>query len=118
MSNGRKFDEDKADFTLLPFDALEGIVRVMMYGAEKYDRDNWQELDDAEFRYIAAAFRHLGKQNCGVELDDESALPHIDHAITSLLMARWHMFNKELSPQPQDHSGHPSFPPIVTQRRP
>lgn len=94
MSEGRKFDSDKPDFTLLPFDALEGIVDVMMYGAEKYDRDNWRDVPDAARRYTAAALRHIGKHNNGVELDDESALPHIDHAITSLLMARWHIFDK------------------------
>lgn len=99
MSNGRKFDDGKPDFTLLPFDAIEGVAQVMMYGAEKYDRDNWRELDAPERRYLAAAFRHLAEHNNGVELDDESSLPHLDHAITSLLMARWHVFNKNATPQ-------------------
>ena len=94
MSSGLKYDEDKPDFTLVPFDALEGAVRAFMYGMEKYSRDNWKNVPDGERRYMSAALRHLGKAVDGEELDSESALPHLDHAICSLLIARWHAFNR------------------------
>ncbi len=52
---GRKHDAGKADYSLLPFEALEQVVRVLDFGANKYGRDNWKRVENAEHRYSAAA---------------------------------------------------------------
>lgn len=77
---GRKFDGDKPDYTLVPWDALEEIVKVLDFGAKKYERDNWQHVDSASNRYLAAAFRHLAAVNQGEQMDPESGLSHLAHA--------------------------------------
>lgn len=76
---GRKFDGGKLDYTLVPFEALDEVVKVLMFGAQKYDRDNWRHVDNAMQRYAAAAFRHLTAYNKGEALDAESGLSHLSH---------------------------------------
>jgi len=74
---GVKFDGDKRDFTLLPWDAVEEIVKVLEFGAAKYARDNWKHV--AADRYVKAAFRHLVAYSQGEANDQESGLPHLAH---------------------------------------
>ena len=89
-TKGVKYDAGKLDWTLVPFDALEGVVRVLQFGERKYARDNWKIIEDAEARYHKATLRHLFAMLSGEERDAESGELHIDHAITCLLFARWH----------------------------
>lgn len=76
---GRKFDAGKLDYTLVPFEGLDEIVKVLMFGAQKYARDNWRHVDNAKQRYIAAAFRHLTEYNKGNTIDNETGLSHMAH---------------------------------------
>jgi hypothetical protein len=84
---GQKHDEGKLDWTLLPPEALEEVVKVLQHGAVKYGRDNWQRVPDGRRRYIAAAHRHLHAVSLGELTDPESGLPHLAHAVCSLLFA-------------------------------
>jgi hypothetical protein len=80
-------DDGKKPMLALVFDtgkALDEVARVMEYGTQKYDRLNWSKVDDTE-RYISASLRHLSAYQRGEFYDDESGLPHLAHAITSLL---------------------------------
>ena len=84
--NFLKFDSAKPNLAIL-FDtrkALDEVANVMSYGAEKYDRKNWDKCDDKE-RYISASLRHLSAYSSGEKVDSESKLDHLAHAITSLL---------------------------------
>ena len=76
---GMKFDGGKRDFTLLPWAGVEEIVKVLEFGAQKYDRDNWKHVEDAQHRYTKAAFRHLVAYNNREINDPESGLPHLAH---------------------------------------
>jgi hypothetical protein len=82
---GVKFDDGKPDWSLLPLDAIEEVVKVMSFGAKKYTRDGWRSVPNAEDRYLAAMFRHIRAHRSGEELDDESGLPHLAHAATCLV---------------------------------
>ena len=84
-TEGRKFDTGKPDYTLLPWDSVEQVVRVLDYGAKKYARDNWRYVDDASTRYMAAAMRHLSAYMQGQEFDPETGINHLAHACCSLL---------------------------------
>lgn len=79
-TEGRKFDAGKPDYTLLPWASVEEIVKVLDFGAKKYARDNWRHVDNAENRYLAAAFRHMAAHAQGEEHDPETGLPHLAHA--------------------------------------
>lgn len=86
-TQGRKFDSGKPDYTLLPFEALEDVVKVLGFGAVKYGRDNWQKVERQ--RYVAAAFRHLVSIAKGEEFDEESGQTHAAHlACCALFLGR------------------------------
>jgi len=80
---GMKFDEDKLDYTLIPWEAMEPVVQVLQFGADKYARDNWRKV--SQERYKKAAMRHIIAMANGEEIDPESGLPHAAHAICCLL---------------------------------
>lgn len=86
---GKKDDNGKTDWSLLPMSTLEGVVKVLMFGEKKYSRDSWQKVDNAKNRYFSALMRHLVKWLDGEKIDSESGLEHIDHALCCLIFLRW-----------------------------
>lgn len=96
-TGGRKFDGGKPEFGLIPPLALTETARVMTYGAHKYEPDNWIHVPDAKRRYFNAAQRHQWEYREGEELDSESKLHHIAHAICNLMFLYEHVvkYSKE-----------------------
>lgn len=90
---GTKNDSDKPDLSLIPTDALFGIAAALSYGAKKYDRHNFRK-GIAYSRLVAACMRHLSVFNEGEELDSESGLSHLDHAMATLAMLKFMTVNK------------------------
>lgn len=84
-TEGRKYDTGKPDYTLLPWNAVEEVVRVLDFGARKYARDNWKYVQDANTRYLAAAFRHLAAHAQGELVDKETGISHLAHASCCVL---------------------------------
>lgn len=82
---GKKDDAEKLRYDLIPLDAEEQVVRVLMHGAKKYGDDNWKLVPEANRRYYAAFLRHVKAWRRGQELDPESGLHHLAHAVCSLL---------------------------------
>ena len=81
-----KDTKGKPKLRLIPKAAMEAMARVREYGVEKYgDDDGWLSVDPTEF--VDAALRHLYKHLDGQDIDTESGLPHLDHALTSLSLA-------------------------------
>ena len=85
--SGKKSDEGKLRFSLLPWDALEKVVEVLEYGAKKYSDYGWKDVDNGYYCFIDAAFRHIKSIMENFDYDDESNLLHIAHAATNLLFA-------------------------------
>ena len=82
---GRKDDQTKPRWDLLPLDATASIVDVLTFGAEKYAPENWRLVPNGYDRYFAAAMRHLVAARKGNQYDDETGLPHLAHAACCLL---------------------------------
>lgn len=86
---GRKYDIGKPMYNLLPTDALEEVVKVLTYGAIKYNepinQENWRFVDTPQMRYFNACMRHVMSDKKGEEIDPESNLYHLAHAVSSLL---------------------------------
>jgi hypothetical protein len=80
---GMKHDSGKPDYSLVPFGALDEVVKVLTYGAKKYDRFNWENVD--ALRYQAAALRHISAYMQGEKFDPETGINHMAHAVCSLL---------------------------------
>lgn len=84
LNVGRKDDTNKPRFDLIdPLVELQ-LAAVLEYGARKYGDENWRKLPDLRARYLAASLRHLNSWRCGEELDPESGLPHLAHALASI----------------------------------
>lgn len=82
---GVKYDNDKPQWSLVPFKAMTQVVDVLTYGARKYAPDNWKKVPDARRRYIDAAFRHLSAYVSGEKNDSETGKSHLAHAMCCLL---------------------------------
>lgn len=61
----------------------EAVARVMMYGAKKYERDQWRAGMAVE-KVLAAVGRHVYLQNPDLP-DEETGLPHWAHAVCELM---------------------------------
>ena len=95
LKEGVKYDDSKTRWDLLPFDAVEEIVKVLMYGANKYDDHNWRKVDNAEDRYFSACIRHLTAHQAGELRDPESGLYHLAHAACCLIFMQWFALEKD-----------------------
>jgi len=84
-SEGVKYDREKPKMNLLPPKAIVEISKVLTFGASKYDAENWRKLDDLQNRYTAGALRHIFAHMDGEELDPETNLSHLAHAMCCLL---------------------------------
>lgn len=77
-STGVKHDQEKIQVELLDPLALEGLAKVLTFGAKKYAAHNWRGGFKWS-RLIGALFRHGFAILRGEDNDPESGLPHIDH---------------------------------------
>jgi hypothetical protein len=82
---GLKLDQGKREWHLLPWEAAEQVVDVLMFGAKKYAPDNWRHVENAQTRYLNAAIRHLLAWKRGEAHDPESGLHHLAHAACCVL---------------------------------
>jgi len=80
---GVKDDSGKLELSLLPWDSLEEITKILMLGAKKYSADNWKRVEPV--RYVDALYRHLSAFMRGEALDPESGISHLAHAGCNLL---------------------------------
>src|SRR5574337_1082385 len=90
IATGVKFDEEKIPLDLLDPLALEGLAKVLQFGAKKYARENWRGRISYS-RVFAALLRHTFAILRGEYLDPESGLPHIDHVGCCWMFASYFM---------------------------
>ena len=86
---GKKYDGAKPRWCLLPIKQVEDVVKVLTFGAIKYNDNNWKYVKDAKNRYYSAAMRHLKDWKLGKKTDKEWKLPHLAHAVCCLLFIMW-----------------------------
>ena len=103
QAGGLKFDAGKDQWSLLlsakgMLAAVQGVVRVLMFGAKKYAAHSWREVEDNERRYLDGLMRHYAAiMKDGITArDEESGLLHIDHLNCNGL------FLGEIARQPKD----------------
>lgn len=90
LGEGRKFDSGKSEYGLLPPYALEEVVKVLTFGAQKYERGNWIKVPEPKRRYFDAMERHIWAWKRGEQIDPESGLPHLAHAMCCLMFLYEH----------------------------
>ncbi len=78
LKEATKKDDGKLDWSLVPFEGLEEMVRVLEFGASKYSRGNFMSDGGMEHRRILnAACRHLFAYMKGEDIDPETGYSHI-----------------------------------------
>ena len=87
---GRKFDHGKPRYGLIPPLALAEMVKVLTFGAQKYEPNNWKYIDSAKERYFDAMERHVWAWKSGEQLDPESGIHHLAHAMCCLFFLYEH----------------------------
>lgn len=86
---GVKHDEEKPRWDLLPFRPVREVVKVLTFGSQKYEDNNWKHVEGARRRYIAAALRHITDWAEGERNDPETGYNHLAHATCCLLFLLW-----------------------------
>lgn len=100
---GRKDDTGKLPWHLLPGDALEEIVKVLQFGANKYAERNW-EAGMKWSRPFAALMRHAWAWWRGEQTDKETGLSHLAHAGCCLLfLLAYSVRNKQGDDRPKEN---------------
>lgn len=61
------------------------MAKVLTFGAQKYDAENWRHVPDLHARYRSAAKRHINALKRGEQFDEESGLHHAAHAVCCLM---------------------------------
>ena len=79
MTGGRKDDQEKLPYHLLPPELMEGVATVLQFGARKYAPRNW-ELGMSWSRPFSALMRHMWAWWRGEKADPETGLSHLWHA--------------------------------------
>ena len=82
---GLHYDDGKPRLELIDTYALRQLGEVLAYGAKKYSTDNWREGISYR-KLVGSALRHLTAFNDGIDLDEESGLPHLAHAMCCCMM--------------------------------
>ena len=90
---GARFNEGKTKWSLVDFDSLEGMVKVLENGQKKYGKDNWKkglpvsEATESLLRHVFALLR-------GEQVDKESGLPHSAHILCNAMFIAYMEKNK------------------------
>ena len=92
-----KHDTGKRDWSLLPYDSVEEIVKVLEFGAKKYARDNWKAGEGFKYtRTFNAIMRHMtAVMFCGEDNDPETGISHWAHVGANILFILHFVLNKD-----------------------
>ena len=90
-----RYNEGKPQWSLIDFDSLEPMVRVLEYWMKKYTvwdvtwRDNWKKPMDRK-KILDSMMRHQIALMAGEEIDQESGKPHIGHIMANAMFYSYH----------------------------
>jgi len=104
-----RFNDNKPQFSFIDFDALEPLVRVLEFGAKKYDRNNWRNGDltkEELLKIWESGFRHMKEIQKGIEFekedniyDPDSKVNHIGNCMANLMFLSYHLIVKSKKQQ-------------------
>jgi len=102
MELGERKNEGKLRWGLVSWKALEPLVRVLMFGAKKYDDHNWRKgLKYSET--LDSMQRHINSFSDGVDKDKESGLDHVGHIMcNAMFLSYMYLFRKDLDDRFKD----------------
>lgn len=91
-----RFNSEKIRWSLVSWSALIPMVKVLMFGADKYSAHNWKK--GLKYSEISESLqRHLYAFMEGENNDPESKLSHLGHLMCNAMFLSWmFIFRKDL----------------------
>jgi hypothetical protein len=85
-----KDDSKKQPIHLIPTEVYIGIAGVFAFGAKKYGVNNWREdINVTSYgRTYSSLMRHAHAFWSGEDMDPDSKLLHLDHALSQLIILK------------------------------
>lgn len=88
-----RYNEGKLQWSLVDYESLKPMVRVLMMGAKKYAPHNWKKgLPITEI--FDSLQRHLIAFMSGENDDPESGISHLGHIMCNVMFMQHMMLNK------------------------
>lgn len=87
------FSQGKVGLDQLPAEILMEWATVFDYGAEKYARDNWRSGTEWH-EFYGSIMRHLMKWWLGEDIDPETGLNHLVHAVWNAATLRYYQIHE------------------------
>ena len=93
---GLRYNTGKLKWSLVSWKALAPMVRVLMFGAEKYDDHNWKK--GLKYTEVTESLqRHLNAFIEGENDDPESKLSHVGHILcNAMFLSYMSLFRKDM----------------------
>ena len=85
---GEKKDDGKPPLDLIDAHFIEDVARVLLFGAKKYDLNQWQKGMSLG-KALAGVLRHVYAMLRGEMTDPETGLSHAAHATCGLLFTHY-----------------------------
>lgn len=105
LGDRKSRDEGKLKYSLVDYPSMQGMVRVLMFGAIKYQAFNWQQgMPFTEL--LESMQRHLAALMAGEEVDPESGEFHEDHIHCNAMFLTW---MRKHRPDMDDRYNKPEF---------
>ncbi len=94
---GKKFDKDKMDWSLIDLKLIEPLIPVLKRGEEKYGYENWKkEFENGDRRFHAAMMRHAKAcQYDPLKVNKEDDCYHLAQVAINALFRLYHALEKE-----------------------
>jgi len=100
ITEGRKDDQEKLRYDLIPPSTLQALATILTFGAKKYGARNW-EKGIAWCRVFGALMRHLWAWWGRESIDQETGESHLWHAQCCLsFLIEYEATHKELDDRP------------------
>jgi len=94
-----RFNEGKPQWGLVHYGSLVPMIRVLEYGAKKYEPNNWMKKMDRK-KILESAQRHLAALMDGEEIDPETGESHIGNLMCNGMFYSYHFaINKKNEPK-------------------
>lgn len=82
--DAKRYDKGKNRLELIPPSLLENVGKILTFGAEKYEDNNWMKGMKWS-RCMGSLKRHLLAFEKGIDIDEESGELHIAHVIVNAM---------------------------------
>lgn len=87
---GLRYNKGKPRMELIEPGFMEEVAKILTFGAEKYDINNWKKFDIVKrFQTYGSLMRHLEAHRKGEKNDPESGCSHLCHIVANSMFLWW-----------------------------